>query len=381
MRMPRLAVLGAVCLLGACSQMPVDSSDQKEGLHTLEAPDFVARAMAVAMADEGVRTAVRNHMRASPVSEHKLQLQEYVAGPLGETLLAAIDRSGIGRIDFLNNLSALPPIQFYVPARQQRLSWTGTAQILVSPNLGDGSPGFGYAPTGARVTLRLTGGAVPGEAFFVLQREEPSHKRVRSQGNAAGNVIQDPDDHDFGGARIYRDGAGNVVRTEEFADLRPVFLDCGPEAFYCDVGSGGGGGGPPAGLYLTRLVNHGVCDNVCIFETLEFEFRSQSQFNPEWVISTQLTGIGSGEYNLNMYISSYRPVGQWVDAGVWETDSWPNGDDVFVCHWNLTGCPTGLPRVQVAPSGSIIFGLCETIANGCANSPYDLQVTFKDGPG
>lgn len=385
MKQPRLAVLGALLLLGACTQLPVDSSGQEQSPTTLQSPEFVAKAIAVAMGDQSVRIAIRNHMRASPMSEHKLQLQEYVAGPLGEILLVAIDRSGVGRTTFLNHLNSLPQIQFYVPSRQQRMSWTGTADIIVSPNLGDGSPGYGYASTGALASLRLEDGKLPGGALFLLQRVEPMHRRVQSQGSTPGNVIQDRHDHDFGGARIYRDGAGNIVRTVEFADTRAVFFDCGPEAITCEEQSGGGGsGGYAPGLYLTRLVNHGVCDNACFMETLEFEFRTRSQLDSDWVISTQLTGIGSvDDRTLYMYISSYRPVGQWVDVGVYELDSFFNDDDAFVCSEysvNFGVCPTWLPRMQVAPSGSRSFAMCELHPTACAHIPSDLEVSFQDRP-
>jgi hypothetical protein len=378
MKLP-LAVLSSLWLAGACSQLPVDSTREKPEAPTLASPDFVARAIAMAMEEDGVRIAIRNHMRASPVSEHKLVLQDYVAGPLGEPLLEAIDRAGIGRVEFRRRLATLPSIQFYVPVRQQRLTWTGTPDVIVSANLGDAAPDYGYASRGHTVRFRLDG-EVPGQVLFLLQRAEPMHRRVRSQGSTPGNVIQDRNDHDFGGARTYRDAAGRIMRTEELADIRPIFLDCGPEVFFCDVETGGGGGPPPGGLLLTRLVNFGVCDNACIFETLEFEFRTRSQFNSSWYISTQLTGIGRDQYDLNMYISEYRPVGQWVDVSVWETDSWPNEDDPFVCHWNFTTCPTALPRVQVAPSGSMAFGLCEVLGTACANAPWDLHVTFRDRP-
>ena len=123
-------VLGAMFLAAACTSLPMDSSEQEQHSHASSSPELVARTIALAMADENVRVTLRNHMRASVVSEHKLHLQDYLAGPLGETLLAAIEGTGIERADFLAGLRSLPPIQFYVPARQQRLTWTGTPDVM-----------------------------------------------------------------------------------------------------------------------------------------------------------------------------------------------------------------------------------------------------------
>ena len=376
----RYVLVGGVFLIGACSQMPVDTSHRSTSEAELTPPEFVARAIAMAMADQNVRIAVREHMRSSPMSEHKLRLQEYLTGPLGETLLGAIERSGLSRATFLSRLHSLPEIQFYVPARQQRLTWTGTADVVVSPNLGDGAPGFGYGTSGATVQLHLDKGELPGSALFLLQRAEPMHKRVRSQGATVGNVIQDPTDRDFGGAQIYRDPSGKVVRTVEFADIHRLAFECGSEVFLCNEQ---GGGGYSSGLYLTRLINYGVCDNACVFETLEFEFRTKSQYNSTLEVSTQLTGIGSvDDWTGSFYISPYRSYGQWVEVGVWETDSM-SGDDPFECQQfggGWASCPNWIPRVQTASGGHASFALCGDLPSLCSHSPSDLEVTFEDRP-
>jgi hypothetical protein len=377
----RSVLVGGVFLLGACSQVPIDPSHRSTNEAVLPPPEFVARAIAMAMADQHVRTTIRDHMRASPMSEHKLQLQEYLSSPLGETLLAAVERSGLSRATFLSRLNSLPEIQFYVPARQQRLTWTGTADVVVSPNLADGAPGFGYSSSGATVQLHLDKGELPDGALFLLQRAEPMHRRVRSQGATAGNVIQDPADRDFGGGAIYRDAAVRVVRTVEFADIHRMAFDCGPEVFLCN--EQGGGGGYSSGLYLTRLINHGVCDNACIFETLEFEFRTKSQYNATLQVSTQLTGIASvDDWSGYFSISPYRSYGQWVEVGVWETDSM-SGDDPFECKQyggGWSNCPNWIPRVQTASGGHASFALCGDLPWLCTYAPSDLEVTFEDRP-
>jgi hypothetical protein len=366
----------------ACTHIPFDSDQQGQSLPSLKPADFVAKAIAIAMQSEAVRLAVRDAMRASPMSEHKLQLQEYLTGGGGDVLLASIERSGIDRNTFLTNLKALPPLQFYVPARQQRLTWTGTPNVLISPNTDETVPRLAYAPEGGATTLHVDRGELPEAVLFVLQRAEPMHHRVWSQGTAPGNVIQDASDRDFGGARIYYDASGKVVRTVEFADLRQrrMAYDCGPEAFQCDEQSGGGFN---SGLYLITLVNHGVCDNLCFFESLEFEFRTTSQYNSAEQVSSELTGIGQYDaWSGDFIISTYRPWNQWVEVGVWETDN-TSGDDAFECQEvgpNWSACPNFLPRVQVSPGGTMSFALCQGLPWTCSNSPADIEVVFKDRP-
>jgi hypothetical protein len=379
-----LAGIGVILAFAGCQEPLAPAAETPQAL---EPSARVARVIAEAMSDPAVRSSVLGAMRASPLSEHKLVLQEYLAGPEGELLVAGIGRAGLNQADLVTTVRELPRMQFYVPARAQRLTWRGTPDVLVGATLTATSVVQAFSPSGVPVRLDLrTDRELPG-TLFLLQVAEPMFKRIVSQGQAPGSVIQDPDDRDLAGGWIYRDGSGRIVRVEDFADMRkrPRFaFECAPEVFFCDVE--GGGGSYPSGTYLTRLVNHGVCDNACIFETLEFEFRTTSQFNGTLEVSTHLMGINpTHDWNGYFFISPYRPFGQWVEIGVWETDSWPNEDDPFLCQefgggWGA--CQANwLPRAQVAQvGGTASFSFCENLPWECFWSPSDLEASFKDQP-
>jgi len=86
----------------------------------------------VAMRSDDVRSGVLEAMRASPGVDHHLILGEYLAGPGGAALLAAAATGhGVAESRFLDMVHDLPELEFVVPYREHRLTWTGTAGIGV----------------------------------------------------------------------------------------------------------------------------------------------------------------------------------------------------------------------------------------------------------
>lgn len=98
--------------------------------------DLVAGAFAAAMSEGTIRFLVRDAMRASLLTEHKLVLQEFVATPAGRTLVNAgamaigVTGDSLGRV-----IASLPPMDFYVPGAAHRKSWRGDGQVLVAAAL------------------------------------------------------------------------------------------------------------------------------------------------------------------------------------------------------------------------------------------------------
>lgn len=81
MRFRLAAMLVIAGLAGGCAERHVfepTTSDSR-----LSRVDGVARAFALGMADQAVREAVRDAMRASPWTEHKLSLREFVTTSSG----------------------------------------------------------------------------------------------------------------------------------------------------------------------------------------------------------------------------------------------------------------------------------------------------------
>lgn len=294
--------------------------------------DGVARAFARGLAQPDVRAAVRDAMRASPLTEHKLSLREFVGRRAGDRLVrAAALKTGVEGADLLGVIASLPDMDFYVPIRQQRLTWQGTADYVVTVNLHGRAPTFGYDRNGDKVPLDLSGSEPPPQVVVMLQAAETKSPRILPQRNEPGLVIQDPDDGGLSGSLVITDRRGGQ-RTVFLADLVDPkvgtinWAKCYEE---CDGGSGGGGSPPPQ-TYLERIATQGVCDNGFCWETNEFEFRAMT---PSGVTNAiRIEGIESTEDRyLHMHLIYAIPP-MWVGGqngtiAARETDSF--GYDLF----------------------------------------------------
>lgn len=181
--------------------------------------DALARAFAVAMADPGVRAAVRDAMRASPLTAHKLSLQQFGASPDGEQLLRAA-ASAVGKsVDELRStIAGLPELDFYVPARQHRLTWRATVDYVVAVNLNGHGATAGYGPDGRPVAFDLFQAEPPRQVVLVLQTAETKNRRIYPRVDRPGATIQDVEDGEIGGSFVFTDAFG-TIRTIELADV------------------------------------------------------------------------------------------------------------------------------------------------------------------
>jgi hypothetical protein len=265
-------------------------------------------------------------MRASPWTEHKLWLQEFVATPAGERLLrAAAAATGIHVDELKTTIASLPGMDFYVPARQHRLTWRGSEDYLVAVNLNGQAPTFGYDASGRGVPLDLSQPEPAAQTVLMLQTAEPKTRRIDPQPNPSGLTIQDPEDGELGGALVFRDAHG-LTRTIELADLakRGSLAQCYENC------TGGGGGSPPPETFLTRIQTQGIVDNNNPFESNEFEFNATA-----WNGTTgflRITGIASTTTQVRhdhlIYAVPLSQVSR-ISIAVNETDGWPNPDDRF----------------------------------------------------
>jgi hypothetical protein len=277
------------------------------------------------MTHPAVREAVRDAMRASPWTEHKLSLHEFVTTPPGGLLLrAAATAAGIQTEALNASVAELPELDFYVPARHHRLMWRGTEDYLVAVGLNGQAPTFGYDATGRPSPIDLSQPEPPTQAVFMLQTAEVKTRRVHPQYSISGLTIQDPDDGELGGLLVWTDASG-LSKTIELADL----ADPGPLA-QCYENCTGGGGGPLPETFLTRIRTSGIVDNNNPLESNEFEFNATA-----WDGSTgflRITGIGSSTDQVRhdhlIYAVPLSEVSR-ITIAVKETDGWPNGDDHF----------------------------------------------------
>jgi hypothetical protein len=182
------------------------------------AADALARAIAGAFANAEVRRSVHQAWRNSPVSAHKLVLQEFVSTPEGQRLVQAAARAAGTTPEGIRGLIArVPAMDFYVPRRTDRRTWKATADVAVFVTVQeDDEVVQGYTTWGERLVLR--GAEEPGRAAVLLHPAEPKGRRVDPQPAGPGEVIQDAGDGERSGAVSQR-GPDGEWTTVDLAEL------------------------------------------------------------------------------------------------------------------------------------------------------------------
>lgn len=333
---------------------------------------MVARAFGLALSSPALRMGVLRAMRASPWVEHKLVLSDFLLTPSGRARLAA-GASAIGTTaeELAATIAALPPMDLYVPSREDRRTWRGTSDIVVAVALGaDLSSVTGYSVSGGAVRFgdrnSLAPGRRRGPVLLLLQRAEDKGRRAMPQPDVPGTTIQDEGDGEVAVQIVHRLGNGDSVVTDlaPGASGRWVPIGstssgagasepgavttssdgtegtCDPTTAFlpCDDGSGGGSGyvpppPPPDTTFLTRLVTRGVCDLTDCGQGNEFEFRATEKSASGSYLSgrtLRLTGIPSTFTWDGRIPNIFREVngdGRTITIDVVETDF--GGDDHF----------------------------------------------------
>jgi hypothetical protein len=220
----------------------------------------LAHAFALAMNAPDVRVQVRNAMRASPVTEHKLVLQEFVKTPGGRRLVEASAKASGVEVSTIEQLIArLPDMDFYAPFQEHRLTWKATADVFVAATMDVNTETLsGYTREGRSVTYKVADQA-PAQAMLVLHPAEMKHRRINAQADRPGAVIQDPDDGEEGGRVIWISARGDTTIIDLADRRRGSSGTVGTLCETCMVqpidedGSGGGGGGGGASADTTYL--------------------------------------------------------------------------------------------------------------------------------
>lgn len=329
------ALLGAAMGLSGCAERggevlapPTASVEAQVG--------WVARAFAMGMAEPAVRLSVRDAMRASRLTEHKLPLQTYAASADAEPLIQATAAVlGTDAAALRARIARLPELDFYVPARQHRLDWQGTDDFVIAVGLGGQAARGAYASDGSLRSIDLSG-ALPANAVLMLQSAETKSSRLAPQAARWGRTIQDPDDGTLSGTVTLGDKSG-VSLTVGLAEWTQGRGGINRQECYEECGGGGGGVPPPPSTYLERLTTTDVCDNGNCFEGNEFEFRGMT---PNGTTGTvRIEGIERYESRfLHIPIVSALPP-MWVGGeggsiAARETDGWPNPDDYWYFEYS-----------------------------------------------
>lgn len=154
-----------------------------------QALDLVARGIALAMEDESIRIAVRDAMRDSPWDEHQLDLHEFLETDRGQMVAqVAIEGLDIPFDRFADAIRSLPAMDFYVPYRDHRRTWTGARPVTVVAALNsDDGPFLGFDHTGHRIDPPSSR-PIPVVPVVGLY---PAERRIRRQESALQDASQE----------------------------------------------------------------------------------------------------------------------------------------------------------------------------------------------
>jgi hypothetical protein len=240
----RVLVLALLACLSACAdsvtrstEPPVSrdvSVNPAPGSSTAErvALTSITRLVALAMDSKPARQQLKRDMKAAPFREHKLQLAAYLQSKDGRALLdRMVAANGGSERDLLGTLAGVRPLEFYMPVRKHRESWTGNGEVLVVSHLDESDPIVAFDAKGTQFLLdqntapeQPTLSIVPVETRF----DQPMPSASKNVGDQSGNAI------------------GTL---EPMAIKGSSLIACGTE---CGGGGGGGGGAPSIapGLYM-----------------------------------------------------------------------------------------------------------------------------------
>jgi hypothetical protein len=278
-------LLTLLAIANACAESeplspPVADAPNLSGPTTELRAQEVARGIARALAKPNVRAHLRNAMRDSRWTDHKLVLQEYVETKHGQELIAEMASAVRSTPDAVAGLiRSLPRLDFYLPFRDHRQAWRGSPDVFVASVFDGDAPAIeAFAPDGTPHLLRLADGT-PRRALVILHPEEPKGMRAANE-ITAGEVIQGPKESSV---------LGNVRQPGRLtASMIEATESCGDFVFFCD-GEPGSGGGLTPGIYMTQFDSH---RGDGWFGSLEVQWHSfgfdggPTFYGDFWVIST-----------------------------------------------------------------------------------------------
>jgi hypothetical protein len=277
-------LLGMVALLAACADVNAPQAAVPEPASVVQRQQEavlgkVAQGFARALAEAPLREHVRDEMRASLLTEHKLVLQEFVSSPRGrEVLEAAANALGITPAALGSMVAGLPEMDFYAPFREHRRTWRATPDVVVAAALDTrGSEFQAYTIDGVARKYDVRHGA-PAEAVLMIHPAQRKSSRIDPQAASPGSVIQEAGDGELSGTVGWRRNDGRVVEVELAALLRgdqaafDVLMECDPTAKAC-LGDGGGSPSAPADTTFLDYLWVNYYDGIAGSNELEFTSR------------------------------------------------------------------------------------------------------------
>lgn len=208
-----------LAVVSACADIaPTDPADALSSPSTTSAAqlatqgDSMAKMLAAALNDASLRQQLLLALRASPVNEHKLVLQDFATTDVGHSALAgAATRSRVDIDQIQRLVRELPRLDFYLPFKAHRLAWEGTPDLVVAAVFDPNAPAIDAWGVDGSVTRLQQSDGVPARPLLILHPEEPKLLRENPQASRVGEVVQDPTDGEAAAAHFEGGDAENDV--------------------------------------------------------------------------------------------------------------------------------------------------------------------------
>ncbi|MEP7228206.1 MAG: hypothetical protein ABI785_12640 [Gemmatimonadales bacterium] len=117
------------------------------------AMDRLARRMALALADPDFRVYLKGELDRSPIVEHKVQFQRFLARADRRALRLLARQSAEPESAVQADAAAAIPLEIYFPVAAHRAAWTGGPDILVASAREDHEAPIAYDVKGRRQVL------------------------------------------------------------------------------------------------------------------------------------------------------------------------------------------------------------------------------------
>lgn len=297
------------------------------------------RALAMALGSTSLRSALRDELRASPYSEHKIELADLVSSARTGAIVSELARlSGSTPRDIATLIGTQPPADLYLPHRDERTSWTPAAPLIVVDARGSSS--IAYLADGSTVDFDPSTGRVPGVAVLVLDDPEPKFHRLESVA-VKGEAVQSPDESDLGAGLSREDGETmDLMGSSEMVGA----LATGMQQAEClDCGGDGGGDLPPGSRvdpedYTSLLELYVAAQPDAMGSCAEVRIKFRYRRSDASVVSTStytLSGVCSSLIKAPQVEIFHKRMphycADYIDSEAWEVDNWyEGGEDDFI---------------------------------------------------
>ena len=212
-------------LISACSDPHIPTDP---GLSPVGAPvsqgELLGRAVARALADADHAAFVRDQMRASPYTRHRVAFQALLRAPGGSGFADAVARHlGTTGAKLIAQLDPMQTLEFYVDSKAQRLAWRGTPGVVVAAQMPEERrPRVAFRSDATSLPLdelrRPAMRAAEAVPVFYLRPSDGLAIRLAPQPPSPGSVIQDEGDGETGGLMV-TEVPGKAPRVTQLAEL------------------------------------------------------------------------------------------------------------------------------------------------------------------